>query len=157
MTDQLTANQCFRVLVAEDDPHDQMLLIMAAEDAKASLHFEFVTNGEELVDELRGRRPDELPTILVLDMRMPRMSGHEVLDWLNGEPSLRPAEVGMFSTSHRDQDVEQSLAKGAQWHEVKPSKFEELVAFIERLDARCRELAGQDETVGGGASKRQGL
>lgn len=145
MTDQLILTETSRVLVAEDDPHDQMLFIMAAEDAKAALHFDFMPNGEEFISELRRLAADEeLPTMAVLDMRMPRLSGHEVLDILDREPWLRPPEVGVFSTSHRQQDVDQSLAKGAAWHEVKPSKFEDLVAFIRRIDERCRELRKAD-------------
>lgn len=141
MTDQLIATGINRVLVAEDDPHDQMLFIMAAEDAKAQLVFEFMPNGEEFLTGLRRMATEnDLPTMAVLDMRMPRMNGHEVLDALDQEPWLRPAEIGVFSTSHRKQDVDESLAKGAAWHEVKPSKFEDLVGFIRRLDERCREL-----------------
>lgn len=141
MTDQLITTDTSLVLVAEDDPHDQMLFIMAAEDAKTSIKLGFMPNGEELVTELRRLAgSEEMPTMAVLDMRMPRMSGHEVLDALNDDPSIRPAEVGVFSTSHRSQDVDTSLAKGAAWHEVKPSKYEELVAFLRRLDERCREL-----------------
>lgn len=141
MTDQLIMTDTSRVLVAEDDPHDQMLFIMAAEDANAAIEFEFIPNGEEFIAELRRMAADEiLPTMAVLDMRMPRMSGHEVLDVIEREPWLRPAEVGVFSTSHRQQDIDQSLARGAAWHEVKPSKFEDLVAFIRRLDQRCKEL-----------------
>ena len=148
MTDQLIdtepsrlLTETSRVLVAEDDPHDQMLFIMASEDAKASLAFEFMPNGEEFLTELRRlAADDELPTMAVLDMRMPRMNGHEVLDVLNREPWLRPAEVGVFSTSHRPQDVDESLLLGAAWHEVKPSKFEDLVGFIRRLDKRCQDL-----------------
>ena len=141
MTDQLTPLETKRVLVAEDDPHDQMLFIMAAEDAGSSIAFRFTSNGEELVAELRRMAADDsLPTMAVLDMRMPRMNGHEVLDVLGAEPTICPAEVGVFSTSHRHQDVIDSLDKGAAWHEVKPSKFEELVAFVRRIDERCDEL-----------------
>jgi CheY-like chemotaxis protein len=130
-----------RVLVAEDDPHDQMLFIMAAEDAGAEIDFDFVPNGEAFVEELRQRAAAaNLPDVGVLDMRMPRLDGHEVLDALVRNPSIRPAEVGIFSSSHRQQDIDQSLAKGAAWHEVKPSKFEDLIAFVTRIDARCREL-----------------
>lgn len=141
MTQQSTITDTSRVLVAEDDPHDQMLFIMAAEDARAAIRFEFMPNGEEFVAELRRMAADEtLPTMAVLDMRMPRMNGHEVLDIIASEPWLRPAEIGVFSTSHRQQDIDVSLSKGAAWHEIKPSKFEDLVAFIRRIDHRCREL-----------------
>ncbi|MEL6983838.1 MAG: response regulator [Actinomycetota bacterium] len=141
MTDQMTLTETHRVLVAEDDPHDQMLFIMAAEDANASIKLEFMPNGEEFLTELRRMAAaDDLPAMAVLDMRMPRMSGHDVLDVLGREPAICPAEVGVFSTSHRHEDVVESLTKGAAWHEVKPSKFEELVAFIRRIDQRCHEL-----------------
>lgn len=142
MTEQMMLAGTHRVLVAEDDPHDQMLFIMAAEDANASIKLEFMPNGEEFLTELRRlAAAGELPAMAVLDMRMPRMSGHDILDVLSQEPAIRPAEVGVFSTSHRHEDVVESLTKGAAWHEVKPSKFEELVAFISRIDQRCQELS----------------
>ena len=133
-----------RIIVAEDDPHDQMLFGMAAEDSGLEIDFDFVSAGDELIRELERRaRLGALPDVLVLDMKMPRLDGHEVLDVLAERPELRPSRVGVFSTSHRQQDIDRSRAKGAAWHEVKPSRYEDLVGFVERIVAES--LAGRGD------------
>ncbi len=134
------------ILVAEDDPHDQMLFVMAADDSHVEVELEFASDGEELLEELErravaGARPD----LVVLDMRMPRMNGHEVLDALADRPDISPREIGVFSTSFRRQDIDRSLAKGAAWHVVKPSRYEELVAFVQDIVARC--IAARSDRV----------
>ncbi|MGH1488938.1 MAG: response regulator [Acidimicrobiales bacterium] len=130
------------VLVAEDDAHDQMLFVMAADDSKTDMSVSFVADGEELLGELRKRAAsDSLPDVLVLDMRMPRLDGHEVLDVLRDEPTIRPAVVGVFSSSHRQQDIDRSMAKGAAWHKVKPSRYEDLLSFVRQLGSNVMEEA----------------
>lgn len=126
------------IIVAEDDAHDQMLLVMAAKDGAADVEFTFAGDGEELLDLLRERHKNGLtPDLVVLDMRMPRLDGHEVLDALANNPELRPRQVGVFSSSHREQDIQQSIQKGAAWHRVKPSRFEDLVGFVAEVTAEC--------------------
>ncbi len=126
------------ILVAEDDSHDQLLMVMAAQDCNVDVEFSFVENGEELMDELRSRvSTGTMPHMVVLDMRMPRMDGHEVLDALQDEPTIRPGLIGVFSSSYRQQDIDLSLEKGAMWHRVKPSKYEELVDFVADIAAQC--------------------
>lgn len=124
------------ILVAEDDPHDQMLFMMAAEDCDldGAVTIEFVDSGAELLDELRLRhRNGAVPDLVVLDMRMPGIDGHQVLDLIGSDATLPAVDIGVFSSSYRQQDIDRSLAKGASWHEVKPSKFEELVVFVRRI------------------------
>jgi CheY-like chemotaxis protein len=124
------------ILVAEDDPHDQMLFVMAVADCDFEIGVSFSADGEELIADLRRLALEgALPDILVLDMRMPRLNGHEVLDVLRDEPEICPETVGVFSSSHRQQDIERSLSKGAAWHEVKPSRYRQLLLFLERLVA----------------------
>ena len=131
------------ILVAEDDPHDQLLMVMAAQDCDVDVTFSFVENGEEVMTELRTRASaGAMPDMVVLDMRMPRMDGHEVLDALRDEPAIRPEKVGVFSSSYRQQDIDLSLEKGAMWHRVKPSKYEELVDFVTEIATQCD--AGHD-------------
>lgn len=125
-----------KTLVAEDDPHDQMLFVMAADDCSIDLSIEFTSDGQELIDELRARAASGcMPDLVVLDMWMPRLDGHEVLQVIQAEPEIRPRELGVFSSSFRQQDIDRSLSFGAKWHEVKPSRYEELVAFVERISA----------------------
>lgn len=140
MTDrQTTLTETLDVVVAEDDAHDQMLMVMAAQDAGSDIEFGFVSDGEQLLDLLRHRAAaGTQPDLVVLDMRMPKLDGHEVLDALRQEPAIGPRIVGVFSSSYRQQDIEKSIEKGAAWHEVKPSKFEDLVEFVNRIADQCR-------------------
>lgn len=136
------------LLVAEDDPHDQMLLLMAAGDCDAGVEvtIDFADDGAELLAELRRRAvTSSLPDLVVLDMRMPTVDGHEVLDALREDPTLPEVAVGVFSSSYRQQDIDRSLAKGAAWHEVKPSRYEELVAFVEWIAASLAAVPAADQ------------
>jgi len=124
------------ILVAEDDPHDQMLLVMAAEDCgvDVDITIDFANDGAELLAELKRRAAaSAVPELVVLDMRMPMLDGHDVLDALRDDATLPDVRVGVFSSSYRQQDIDRSLQKGAAWHEVKPSRYEELVEFVERI------------------------
>lgn len=130
------ATAAMTILVADDDPHDQMLFLMAVNDCEfdSEVTIEFVDGGAELLDELRIRnRTGAVPDLVVLDMRMPGVDGHQVLDFIGSDPTLPPVDIGVFSSSYRQQDIDRSLAKGAAWHEAKPSKYEELVDFIRRI------------------------
>jgi len=131
------AEVALEVLVAEDDPHDQMLFVMAADDSDIELSISFVSDGEELLDELRARAAtNSLPDLVVLDLWMPKVDGHEVLEALDREPALRPGEVGVLSSSYRQLDIDRSIDGGAAWHEVKPSRYEDLVGFVHRVAAQ---------------------
>lgn len=120
------------IVVADDDPHDQMLFAMAARDCDPEPDVTFVEDGLALVAQLRRRAATgRLPDLVVVDLRMPRMNGHEVLAELAGDPDLRDVAAVMFSTSRRTRDIDQSMGLGALRHEVKPSTYEELVAFVQ--------------------------
>lgn len=132
---KITESQ-LRVLVAEDDHHDQMLFVMAADDAEVKISVDFACDGQEVIDSLRSAAANGcLPDLVVLDLWMPKLDGHEVLEVMGEEPDLCPATVGVFSSSYRQQDIDRSLELGAAWHEVKPSKYQDLVAFIQRATA----------------------
>ena len=139
----VTRSSTITALVAEDDPADQMLFMMAAEESGLDFEFSFAEDGIEVLSLLEEQQQaGSLPDLLILDMRMPRKGGHEVLEDLAERTSLRPAEVGILSTSHRQQDIDRSLSKGAAWHVVKPSRFEELVEFLETIVERRRAAEG---------------
>lgn len=128
------------ILVADDDPHDQMLFAMANEDAEVDVKLSFVNDGLELLSKLESLAAQgSLPDLVVLDMRMPKCDGHEVLDALATNSAFDSLDVVVFSTSHRQSDIEQSVARGALWHEVKPSSYEDLVSFVETIARRCLE------------------
>ncbi|MCP5027681.1 MAG: response regulator [Actinomycetia bacterium] len=121
-----------RVLVVEDDPHDQLLMSMAAESSTHVLELSFADDGEAAMRSLLDGKA-KLPDIIVLDLRMPRMSGHEVLAELRTDERLALMPVVVFSSSTWDKDVDLSLARGATRFVSKPAVFDELVAFVDDL------------------------
>ena len=123
-----------RLLVAEDDPHDQLLLSMAAEDWPGPVVIEFANDGLEALEMLRSSfAMGEMPDVLVLDLRMPKLDGHGVLERVRSDSMLSLVDIVVFSSSKLNGDMERSKAAGALRYEMKPGTYTELVDFIDRL------------------------
>lgn len=131
-----TDQEPLRLLVAEDDPHDQLLLSMAAEDWRGPVQIEFASDGIEVLEKLRQSfATGEMPDVLVLDLRMPRLDGHGVLERVRSDSMLSLVDIVVFSSSKLSGDMERSKAAGALRYEMKPGTYTELIDFIERLAA----------------------
>jgi len=122
------------VIVADDEPSDNLLLALAAQDAEVEMNFTFAEDGEELLQILIDRvASGNAPDVVVLDIRMPRCNGLEALEAISLSASLRRIPVVMFTTSRRAADMERGLSLGAARFEIKPSSYPELVAFANEL------------------------
>ena len=128
------------MLVAEDRDEDVQLLKLACGRAKVSLPLHFVTNGQEVVDYLKGkgrfadRQEHPLPRLLLLDLNMPLRNGFEVLEWLRLQPGLRRLLVIVFTSSQMPEDVNRAFELGANSYLVKPVSFEELSQLMHALN-----------------------
>ncbi|HEV2391390.1 MAG TPA: response regulator [Verrucomicrobiae bacterium] len=124
------------ILVAEDDEADQLLLRRAFKRAGAQVHLDWARNGFEVIQSLheKARRECDWPALLLLDLKMPAMSGFEVLDWLASEPGLRPAKVAVFSSSLDPEDLRHASHLGVDHYFVKPTDQAELVSIVRRLE-----------------------
>ncbi|HUR59392.1 MAG TPA: response regulator [Opitutaceae bacterium] len=126
----------FNILLAEDDAVDVELLTRAFKDAGVPHSFEVAPDGQAAIDFLREveRRPGmTAPALVLLDMKMPRRNGLEVLQWIRQQDALRCVPVFMFSASALASDVEPAYALGANIYLVKPSSTvqrAEIAAFI---------------------------
>ena len=91
----MTGSKAKRVLIAEDDPGDVFLLQRAFSTAGVSASLHFVRDGQEAIDYLGGeasfadRTAYPLPELMLLDLKMPRLNGFDVLEWLRKQPGLR--------------------------------------------------------------------
>jgi len=112
------------ILVAEDDESDVILLRRAFKEAEVVQPVHFARDGHEAIDFLWGRRQganDRLPALVILDLKMPRRSGFEVLHWIRSQNVLRNLPVLVFSSSARREDVERAYTLGANGFLVKPA------------------------------------
>ena len=122
------------VLVADDEASDNLLLTMAARDAEVEMTLTFAKDGEELLRILNERvASGNAPDVVVLDIRMPRCSGLEVMEVISVSEVLRRIPVVMYTASRRVADMDRALALGVTKFEVKPSSYPELVAFAKGL------------------------
>ena len=122
------------VIVADDEASDNLLLTMAARDAEVEMTLTFAKDGEELLRMLNERvASGNAPDVVVLDIRMPRCSGLEVMEVISVSEVLRRIPVVMYTTSRRVADMERALTLGVTKFEVKPSSYPELVAFAKGL------------------------
>ena len=133
------ASQPLDVIVADDEPADNLLLALAAQDAEVEMNFTFAEDGEELLQLLTERvAAGNVPDVVVLDIRMPRCTGLEAMQLISLSESLRRIPVVMFTTSRRSADMELGLSLGVTRFEVKPSTYPELVAFANELVSVAR-------------------
>ncbi len=134
------------LVVADDDADDRLLIEEAIVDAELDLDVHFVEDGEQLMDFLQRRNGDAAaprPSLILLDLNMPRMDGREALRAIRAHPDLENLPVVVLSTSAAEEDVRRSYELGANAFVCKPTRFDGLVALVRTLDAwwfRCVSL-----------------
>jgi CheY-like chemotaxis protein len=127
------------ILSAEDESTDRLILQIAYRGTGLPHSLVFVQDGVEAVDYLAGKPPysdrlaNPLPGLLMLDLKMPRMDGFDVLAWLTGQPELRDLPVVVLSSSSNDADVERARNLGARDYLVKPHDFRDLTRMLREL------------------------
>ncbi len=138
MRNRKASNDRLSVLVAEDNPHDQLLFALAVEDCGPTTSVTFANDGVILLDTLHELSESlEQPNVIVLDLQMPRLDGYETLALIQSTPRLADVPVVIFSNSSQPSEVRRSLDGGALQHIVKPSTYEELLTFVESLGELC--------------------
>lgn len=127
------------ILLVEDDPNDVLLMERAFEKARLANPLQVVRDGEEAIDYLSGRGEYSdrdrypIPLLLLLDLKMPKKSGFEVLDWIRDQPELRELSVVVLTSSKEAPDVAKSYRLGANSYLVKPAQLNDLVQMMLRL------------------------
>ncbi len=130
------------ILVAEDDADDVFLLRRACQKAGLGHRVMDVVDGESVVEYLNGSPPFDdrarypFPDLLLLDLKMPRMNGFEVLAWLTARPNLNVFPVVVLSSSPLEADREKVTRLGAREFQTKPGEVSELMALLRSLHER---------------------
>jgi CheY-like chemotaxis protein len=124
------------ILHVDDDPNDVVLMQHACLKAGLGLNLQGASDGDQALAYLRGAAPftdrsrHPLPRLVLLDLKMPRLSGFEVLAWIRRREKFRRVPVIVLSSSNHDEDVKRAYALGANSYLVKPVGFESLVELI---------------------------
>jgi CheY-like chemotaxis protein len=126
-----------RILLAEDDPRDVELILQGLRAADLANEVMVVGDGAEALDFLhrRGRfaeRAETLPALVLLDIKMPKMNGLEVLREIRASRELAAVPVVIMTSSREETDIDAAYALGCNAFVVKPVSFK---AFIETVKA----------------------
>lgn len=128
------------VLLVEDDPDDVFLVQRAFRKLAPDARLERVADGDEAIAYLTGDAPYAdrqrfpLPALMLLDLKLPRRNGFEVLQWLRGQPGLRRLPVVVLTSSCHDADIDRAYDCGANSYLVKPVLPQALQALLAGLD-----------------------
>jgi CheY-like chemotaxis protein len=127
-----------RVLLAEDSERDVELTLEALKEHRLANEVVVARDGAEAWDYLRcagkfAQRPPGNPAVVLLDLKMPRMDGLEVLRAMRANEALRSIPVVMLTSSREERDVVQSYEQGANAYVVKPVAFTDFIAAVQSL------------------------
>ena len=129
-------NRNLTILIAEDGEDDAFFLRRAMRKLGWTNPVQILTDGGEVLNYLKGegkhhdRAQFPFPSVLFMDIKMPRVNGFEVLQWLRDHPECKVIPVIMFSTSGRPEEVERAYQLGANAYIVKPTTNEELQEIL---------------------------
>ena len=127
------------ILVADDDPDDQLLIRDAFLDGRIPGSVYCLDSGEEVVDYMDGKPPFDnrrlfpAPRAIFVDLNMPGMSGRELVRTLRAEKNCPDIPIIVMSTTTNVREFEQALTEGAQTYFSKPRGYSELIQVLEGL------------------------
>ena len=124
------------MLVVEDDPDDLNLLKRAMRKASVGVAYDVAVDGDGAVDWLkRASEGGYSPRVVLLDLKLPRRSGLDVLAWMKSQDKLRRIPVVIFTSSEVGADLDRAYDLGANSYLVKPAAPADLVAMVAQIDA----------------------
>jgi CheY-like chemotaxis protein len=127
------------ILLAEDNENDILLLRRAFEKGKLANPIHVVRDGEEAIAYLSGdgkysdREKYPLPALLLLDIKLPRKDGFEVLEWVRQQPGLQLLRVVVLTSSERTSDVNRAYQLGANSFLIKPVDFGDFIRLVQAI------------------------
>ena len=127
-----------RILVVEDDPRDVELTLTALGEHMLANEVVVVRDGKEALDYLYRReqfasRPEESPAVILLDLKLPKVNGLEVLQQIRSDERLKTIPVVVLTSSHEEKDMLASYQLGVNAYVVKPVNFHEFVNAVKEV------------------------
>ncbi len=128
-----------RILLVEDDPGDVFRIQRAFRKANIISPLEVVTDGEQAINYLSGQEAYQdrdrypLPILILLDLKLPRRSGFDVIKWLRNESEIKHLPVVVLTSSDRPDDIERAYHLGANSYLSKPPDIDELLEMVKTI------------------------
>ena len=129
------------ILLAEDDDNDVFFMRRALQKAGIEFPLQVIHDGQQAIDYLKGegkfsdREQHPLPSIMLLDLKMPFLDGFEVLSWIGSQPSMKGIPVVVLTSSAEERDRRKAAELGAKAYFVKPPKPETLKEILRFVNA----------------------
>jgi CheY-like chemotaxis protein len=127
------------ILLVEDNPADIKITERALRDSGIPVDLLVVRDGQEAVEYLLRQGPHadnpawRRPDLILLDLNLPRLTGREVLERIRARPEMKAVPVVVLTTSHRQEDVQQLYAAGANTYIEKPQDFARFVEVLQTI------------------------
>jgi CheY-like chemotaxis protein len=127
-----------RILFCEDDPKDVELTLVALGEYNLANNVDVVRDGQEALDYLRHQgqfqmRGGNHPGVVLLDLKMPKIDGLEVLRQVRGDDELKVIPIVMLTSSREERDIVESYKLGVNSYVVKPVDFHQFVEAIKQV------------------------
>ena len=127
-----------RILLAEDNEHDVELTLSALSEYRLANEVVVTRDGAEALDYLYRRgafrlREEGNPVVVLLDLKMPKVDGLEVLRRMRADEALRTIPVVMLTSSREERDVVESYSSGVNAYVVKPVAFDDFISAVKNL------------------------
>jgi|SRR5687767_9765573 len=143
-------NSATTILHADDSEDDRQLLLYAVHKADSPFDLQSVEDGQMAADYLGGvgdygdRKRFPVPVLLLLDIKMPRMNGFDVLAWVRDQPALKTLPVAILSSSYDEADVKRTYALGTTWYLMKPLDYDDVKRLVTLIGAWIADPKGND-------------
>jgi CheY-like chemotaxis protein len=141
------------VLHVEDDRNDRLLLATTFRNTRIAVNLQAAEDGEKTVDYLTGngvyadREHYPFPKLVVLDLKLPRKSGFEVLSWIRSQDKLKNLPVVVLSSSEHEAEMQEAIHLGASGYYAKPVSVVSLKELIKEISSKWLAWRGEVRRV----------
>ncbi|MDZ4286636.1 MAG: response regulator [Prosthecobacter sp.] len=135
----MNQNGIVEILLVEDNPDDLELTLRALRQANLANHIEVARDGAEALEFIfcegphSGRKIEDTPRVILLDLKLPKVDGLEVLQRIKSDPRTKHIPVVMLTSSKEQSDIVKSYESGVNSYMVKPVNFEGFAAAVQEL------------------------
>lgn len=135
----MTLENFVEILLVEDNPNDAELTLMALQENNLSNHIVWLKNGKEALDFLFGngeyseRNTKNQPKVILLDLKMPKVGGLEVLREIRADERTRKLPVAVLTSSKEERDIIESYNLGVNSYIVKPVDFDKFIECVKEI------------------------